>query len=212
MEDLQLAVGKARADLQASDVGFGDTARQASQILEGLAREVEKIGRRLPGKVKAELEDVDCMLLAKEESARHIGGQIPHPMPISAAENCVVRTYREEIQDALNEILQNAVDAVNELETFPSPPAVWINIRNTEIKDLGKCVEIAVSNKGNRFDEEARKNLYKPDNCHWTKDRSRHKGTGLYVASRMMMAVGGRLEVESSEEGSNVTLVVKDWS
>jgi anti-sigma regulatory factor (Ser/Thr protein kinase)/DNA-binding NarL/FixJ family response regulator len=208
-EDLQLAVGRARADLQAA--GTGDPARRASQILEGLAREVERIGKRLPGKVKAELEDVDCVMLAKEVAAGHVG-QIRHPIPVAAEESCIVRTYREEIRDALNEIVQNAVDSMNEAETFPTAPAVRVDIRKSDLEDLGKCVEIAVSDKGMGFHARAWASRCRPDNLHWTRERDRHKGMGLYVTHRMMMAVGGRVELESTKDGSKVTLIVRDWS
>jgi len=211
-EDLQLAVGKARADLQASDLGPSDSTRQACDILERLARDVEKIGKRLPGQVKTELEDVDCVLLAKEASARYVVGRIPHPILVAAEENCDLRTYREEIEDALNEILQNAVDAVDAVELPPALPAVRVDLRKVYRKELGNCVEIAVSDMGAGFDEDAYSSRFKPDNCHWTKDKTRHKGMGLHIAHRMMLAVGGDVEVKSSEEGSKVTLVVRDWS
>jgi anti-sigma regulatory factor (Ser/Thr protein kinase)/CheY-like chemotaxis protein len=205
-EDLQLAVGQARAELQLSDLGPGHRIGQASEILERLAQEVEKIGRRLPGEVKAELERVDCVLLAKQAVSRYLWERV-HPIPVTASENCFVRTYRKDARNALNEILQNAVDAVNEVEPFPSYPAVRV-----DLKKQGNHVEITVSDRGRGFNEDAKKDLYKPDNCHWTKDEARHKGMGLYVTHRMMLAVGGRVEVESSKEGSKVTLVVPDWS
>jgi signal transduction histidine kinase len=211
-EDLQLAVGKARADLQASDLGPCDPTRQACQILERLAQDVEKIGKRLPGQVKAELEDVDCVLLAKKTSARYIVGSPPHPILVAAEEKCILRTYRDEVQDALNEILQNAVDAVDGVEPPPAPPAVRVDLKKADRKEFGSCVEITVADKGPGFDEKAYESCYKSDNCHWTKGLDRHKGMGLYVTRRMMLAVGGTVEVKSSKEGSTVTLVVRDWS
>jgi signal transduction histidine kinase len=205
-EDLQLAVGQARAELQLSDLGPGHRTGQASEILERLAQEVERIGQRLPGDVKAELERVDCALLAKCAVSRYLWERV-HPIPVVASESCLVLTYRRDVRNALYEILQNAVDAVNEVDPFPSYPAVRIDLRK-----LGNGVEITVTDKAGGFSEQAKNNLFKPDNRHWTKDRTRHKGMGLYVTHRMMMAVGGTVEVESSKEGSKVTLVVRDWS
>jgi CheY-like chemotaxis protein len=211
-EDLQLAVGKARALLQASDPSPDDPTRQASEILERLAKEVEKIGRRLTGQAEAILEDVDCVSLAMQEAAWYMG-QMGHPILVAAEEECFLRTYREDLREALRMILQNAVDAVNEVDpSFLSSPAVRVDLKSIDLGKSGKHVEITVSDKGNGFGDKAYADRCKPDNCHWTKDKARHKGMGLYVTHRMMMAVGGRVEVESTKDGSKVTLIVRDWS
>jgi len=207
-EDLQLAVGRARAKMQSVGLSSAGGTSNSEKAFETLAEEIEQIGGRLPRQIKAQLEEVDCAQLAKYEAAM-LEAQLPRRITVRAEGKCIARTYREDLRDAFREIVQNAIDAVHETDSFPPHPAVEVDVVGDQTKH---SVQIAVLDKGRGFSTDASKSLYAPENCHWARDRHRHKGMGLYVAKRMMLAVGGSIDVVSSGAGSTVTLEVRDWS
>jgi K+-sensing histidine kinase KdpD len=100
------------------------------------------------------------------------------------------------------------VDSLDEVETYSKQP-VTVAVRS---EGLSRDVHIHVSDEGPGFSDLALQTLYQPGNSCWMSDQSRHKGMGLYVAKRMMQAVGGDISYAGLQgRGATMILSLRDW-
>ena len=211
-EDLQLAVSRARGLLHGVELNLRARSPELTAavrgVFDGLAADIQQVGRRLVGQVRERLEDVDLDQLLREQALR-FSAQIGQDIVVRERGGCVMRTYRDDLVNAMTEVLQNAIDAVKESEVLPIE-AIWAEIIHDGKSDVAT---VHVCDKGSGFRAGAYEHRFEPENSHWSRDRYRHKGMGLYVARRMMLAVGGDIEVGAPEPGlgGSVKLKIRDW-
>lgn len=205
-EDLHLAFSKTRARLRSLGAG---------EIIEELFREledsVERISGRFQGPLSPEekdLMDVDLLRVVNEELP-FFEGQLPSwRIHLETDGSHRVRTYAADFRDALREVMQNAVDATAEEDSKATGPMSVIIGRSAS---LG-FTEVQVSDQGSGFNDEALDKMYQPGYSFWKYDGKRHKGMGLYVARRMMQAIGGDIRYEKPlGKGATIILSVRDW-
>ncbi len=100
------------------------------------------------------------------------------------------------LQHAMLNVLTNAVDALDGLLT----PEIGIAVFR-----VGDRVFFKVRDNGKGIPEEQRKHLFQP----FTTTKSHGTGLGLVIVKKMMLKMGGEIEIESEEgKGTIVTLSV----
>ena len=208
-EDLLLALNRAEGRLERLGSQSGATlpAESVSQAFSELRTEVEGITKRLHGRFENSPVEVQCCEFV-EEQCLFFEPQLKKRITTTCSGDSTVFTYGEDLKVALHEVLQNAADAVAELDVPPPDPVSVSVERNAGLNS----VIISVRDRGRGFDPEAMAKLFEPGSTFWARDKERHKGMGLYVARRMMYAIGGDLEIRSvADGGTEVRLIVKDW-
>jgi nitrogen-specific signal transduction histidine kinase len=101
------------------------------------------------------------------------------------------------LADGLAHVLINAYEAAAQM---PSP-RVKLLVRCAGAGD-GRTLVFAVSDNGPGIDSEVREKLFSP----FSTTKSRGLGLGLPLARRAVVDHGGRIDVDSSENGTTVTL------
>jgi signal transduction histidine kinase len=205
LEDLHLAFSKARARLRTLDAGVE---------VEELFRELQDTEERIAGRFLAPqsseevgLRDIDMLQIIKEEVRFFEGLFAKGRMFVEPATVYTVRTYVTDLRDALREVLQNAVDASMEEDLMK--PEISVSVRRS-VKPA--FTDVYVSDQGPGFSDEALAKIYQPGYSFWKQGDKRHKGMGLYVARRMMQAIGGDIRYEKPpHKGATIVLSVRDW-
>jgi CheY-like chemotaxis protein len=206
-EDLNLAFSKASARLRSLGAGAG---------VEGLFRDLQENVERISGRFQGppapeekDLKEVDLLRVINEELPL-FECQLPGCLiRLETDGNHRARTYETDFRDALREVLQNAVDAVAEAGS-QIPVPITVAIRRSEDPVFR---DVCVTDMGSDFMDEAVEKMFQPGCSLWKHDGSRHKGMGLYVAQRMMRALGGDIGYEKpSSGGATIILSVRDWS
>jgi signal transduction histidine kinase len=113
-----------------------------------------------------------------------------------------ITTLVVDLKMALHEVIANAIESLSDSARLPHDRLLNIAITEHE----GSAI-IDVEDNGDGFANEALANLFKPGFT--TRDTRQHPGMGLYVARRMMYAVGGDIKVENiASGGARVRLMV----
>jgi signal transduction histidine kinase len=137
---------------------------------------------------------------------------------IQADDNCVdftgsyqdahvhLTTYASDIKFAVHEVVRNALDAV----TCPGrtgQPRGTVHIKVEPKKD---GAEVVVRDNGGGFDSAILNHLYQPGNTN--RPRDTYMGIGLYIARRILQAIGGDIQCRNLEDkqGAEVVLTVRD--
>ena len=154
------------------------TLRNSADKLHSL---LARLGRYGTGKVDAG-KDVDLAALAKQLVQRFNG---IHPVQLTRKDACVVKGDAEAIEQALQHLVQNAIDASAEA----SP--VFIDVASDGINGR---VEIIDSGQG-MSPEFVRNGLFKP----FVSSKEGGFGIGAFEARELVRAMGGRLNVESRQ-------------
>jgi signal transduction histidine kinase len=68
-----------------------------------------------------------------------------------------------------------------------------------DVRDLGGTLRLAVTNQGHPIPEEIRPSLFLPFSRGGERSSLQGLGLGLYIASQIALAHGGRIDVESGE-------------
>ena len=80
---------------------------------------------------------------------------------------------------------------------------------HVEARDLGGTLRLAVTNQGTPIPEEIRPSLFLPFSRRSERRRLQGLGLGLYIASQIALAHGGRIDVESDEaNGTTFALTI----
>jgi|ERR1017187_2835294 anti-sigma regulatory factor (Ser/Thr protein kinase)/CheY-like chemotaxis protein len=113
-------------------------------------------------------------------------------------------TYEGDLKVALFEITQNAIDSLETSAAAPGGREVRF-----ELSPEKTGVRVSITDNGGGFSDDAIENMYKPGFT--TREDGRHQGLGLYIAKRMMAAIGGEIKAYNSGSGSaTVELLVRD--
>lgn len=154
------------------------TLRNSAEKLQTL---LARLGRY--GTAKAEARaNVDLAPIAANLAQRF---NPLHPVRLTGQESCVVRAHGEAIEQALQHLVQNAIDA-----SAPGVP-VFLDISND---GFSARVEVIDSGKG-MAPEFLRNGLFKP----FVSSKDGGFGIGAFEAREIIRALGGRLNVESRE-------------
>lgn len=217
-DDIVLAMQRVRNQLlnTAKDLDSRDSSKlvQAPAEIRNAVRvldeELTSIAGKLAGPRFADAKQVDCGRLAKdlgscfELQLRARRGGVDALLD-ERGHLCAL-SYEEDLTVALKEVLQNAVFAALSEESVP--PRVQVNVERS-----GEYVKLIVTDSGPGFPPASLDHLFEQDNSQWTDaGPSQHAGMGLYIARRMMYAIGGDIIAENAEGHARVTLLVRDWS
>lgn len=116
-----------------------------------------------------------------------------------------VEIFRESLQHALINLIDNAYDAVNEKKEVAEEgyvPQIAIATKN-----LGGRIEIIVADNGKGVSYQMREKVFLPFKT--TKLKGRGRGLGLFIARQVAIKHGGDIRLETKEgEGSKFTLVL----
>ena len=117
----------------------------------------------------------------------------------------VVRTYPADLRAALQEILENCADALEACVPGSAAHEVRIGLERRE-----EDVRVVVTDTGGGFTDDAINRMF--DAGFTTRSREQHQGLGLYVARRMMNAIGGEIYAHNSADksGAEVILTLRD--
>lgn len=224
-QDLSIALSLTESKLHqlfndTSQSQVEDLSKGVFGIFSALDEQITRIANILPGQEEKAPIEVDCAVLAKEFAALFEGrleSRFDEKKPkgrsivVDVKSDSRLHTYRHDLQKALTEVLQNAVDAIVEREVC-QPGAIVITVER-DAQD-NSC-SITVHDEGKGFPPEVLDNPFQPgpDFSYWIPDKDRqHKGMGLYVARRLMHGIGGDITVGNTQEGGAVVrLMVKDW-
>lgn len=154
------------------------TLRNSAEKLQAL---LARLGRYGSGKIKPDHE-VDLAAVARALVVRF---NSLHPVRITRGDSCMVRGDAEAIEQALQHLVQNAIDA--------SPPdaPVYLDVASD---GLNGRVEVLDSGAG-MSPEFIRNGLFKP----FVSSKAGGFGIGAFEARELVRAMGGRLNVESRE-------------
>lgn len=222
-QDLSVAISLADSKLHQL---FNDVSRSEPEnlsngvfgIFSALEEQITRIANILPGQEEKDPIEVDCAVLAKEYATlfeRQLELRLGEKKPkgrlivVDVKNDSRLRTYRSDLQKALTEVLQNAVEAVIEGEVC-QPGAITITV---EQGAEDSCI-ITVHDQGKGFPQKALDSQFQPgsDFSYWEQGEGWHKGMGLYAARRLMHGIGGDILVRNAEEdGAEVQLIIKDW-
>ncbi|TNE59020.1 MAG: PEP-CTERM system histidine kinase PrsK [Sphingomonadales bacterium] len=154
------------------------TLRNSAEKLNTL---LARLGRYGTGKIDGSRE-VDLLAIAKDLMKRF--GTV-HEVQLSRAENCLVRADPEALEQALQHLMQNAIDA-----SSASMPIIL----DVSSDGLNGRIEIVDSGVG-MTPEFIRSGLFKP----FVSSKEGGFGIGAFEARELIRALGGRLNVESRE-------------
>jgi putative PEP-CTERM system histidine kinase len=186
----QLSLLARNAELHADKPAFRDdmlvTLRNSADKLNGLLARLSRYG----GGVVDRLAEVDAEAVARAVVERFRGG---HPVVLGGCSAATVMASRDALEQVLGHLIQNAIDA--------SAP------------DRSVSLSVAVDGVHARFDvidagtgmspEFVRTRLFKP----FVSSKPAGFGIGAYEARELVLAMRGRLEVESREGlGSRFTI------
>jgi C4-dicarboxylate-specific signal transduction histidine kinase len=116
-----------------------------------------------------------------------------------------VSTYESDIRIALIEILWNVADAFDGCETAPAERKVEIRVA---VDPSSQQVVVTVVDNGKGFSDAALAHLFSPPD---SLPSQGHQGMGLYIAKRMIEAIGGSISVRPGpSEGATLTLSIPD--
>ena len=162
------------------------TLRNSADKLQTL---LARLGRYGTGKVGGG-RDVDLTAVVKHMARRF--GTI-HPVRITRKEPCLVKGDPEALEQALQHLVQNAIDASGPNDT------VYLDVSSD---GLNGRVEVVDSGVG-MSPEFVRSGLFKP----FISSKDGGFGIGAFEARELVRAMGGRLNVESRENlGTRFTL------
>jgi C4-dicarboxylate-specific signal transduction histidine kinase len=115
-----------------------------------------------------------------------------------------IRTYPADFKAALQEVLDNCADSLEETPNGTVEREVNITLE----RDYG-TVQVTVRDNGQGFAPDAIDNMYKPE---FTTRGKEHLGLGLYIARRMMNAIGGEIDARNRKDqsGAEVVLTLRD--
>lgn len=219
-EDICSAVASAHSRLSeiADDLEGGDPSRveQAPNAIraemKSLQGRLTRISSKLAGYQPKDPEEEGCAGLVRD-LADHFAVQLrPRGGTVRvtlASDDLSALTYKEDLEVALREILQNAVDAALEAKGMTAPPNVHVSVERRN-----EYIILVVTDSGKGFPKAVVDRMFHPENSHWSeRDPKRHSGMGLYVAQRMMTSIGGEIDAANNAEGhAEVKLFVRDWS
>ena len=102
------------------------------------------------------------------------------------------------LQNAINNILDNAVEAIDEKGQI----TVLLRINKNKYHPVCRFATIAVVDTGTGISSESRENIFKP--FYTTKDTGR--GLGLVIASKYIHQHGGTIVIQSNHQGTTVEI------
>jgi putative PEP-CTERM system histidine kinase len=149
--------------------------------------------RLSPGAVRAAAEPVRLTRIIEPVEAVAAAKRHAHEIRISGDPALAAKADRTGLEQALGHLVQNAIDA--------SPPDAPVEVRFFE---SGGDVVIEVADRGHGMSEEfVRTRLFQP----FASTKESGFGLGAYEARALLIAMGGRLEVETLvNEGTRFTL------
>ena len=148
------------------------------------------LGCRTKGPVDVATLARDCLLLYE----RWIEDASARPFGPTLEEHVVVTTFHDDLAVALHETVFNAILALKLSQTPSSERRLDITVQ-----DSGKEVVICVRDNGDGFSDDAMEDVFQLGCTRWKEGG--HQGLGLYIAKRMMHAVGGEISVRNRLEG-----------
>jgi two-component system NtrC family sensor kinase len=178
-----------------------DAARRRFEIVDDQLRRVSEIIAQLLDLTRApagELESVDVNALVRDTVDLVRPGVSAGELQILVAcdaEIPPVRGHRHQLQQALLNVLTNAIDA--------TPPGGTITVR-TAITPAG--VELAVADTGRGIGGAERARIFEP--FFSTKSAGRGAGLGLFIVSAIVREHRGQIELQS-EPGKGTTFRVR---
>ncbi|RDC59812.1 hypothetical protein HME9302_01007 [Alteripontixanthobacter maritimus] len=154
------------------------TLRNSSDKLETLLARLGRYGKSS----QSQAQDVDLSELARKVAAHYVG---THPVQLSRDEQCIVAGDPEALEQALIHIVGNSVDA--SLVNMP----VILDVSSDALEG-----RIEVSDSGCGMSAEfIREGLFKP----FVSTKEGGFGIGAYEARELILAMGGRLDVDARE-------------
>lgn len=102
------------------------------------------------------------------------------------------------LQNAINNILDNAVEAIDDDGRIN----VALRLNKNKYHPVCRFASIAISDTGGGISQESRENIFKP--FYTTKDFGR--GLGLVIASKYIHHHGGTIVIQSSNSGTTVEI------
>jgi signal transduction histidine kinase len=121
-----------------------------------------------------------------------------------AGETHEISTYSDDLSAALHEVIHNGADSLNTSHTPATDREIHVSIEEQD-GDL----MIRLRDNGDGFSDEAMNRMFEAGFSCWP--CGNHQGLGLYIARRMMNAIGGDIHANNLPEGgAEVVLTVRD--
>jgi signal transduction histidine kinase len=148
------------------------------------------------------------LLLRSVNTVRKEGGSSNIYFRGEGGEGLYINAYGPILEQAIVNILKNAVDAVRELGSKSGV----IEIRGGREPDSSEKVRVVIADNGCGIPADIIPNILAPLFTTKRKEDS-HSGIGLFIANRIILLHGGELHIESTVgEGTKVSLVLPRWA
>jgi len=161
------------------------------------------VDRRLtPGETR--LESVDLVVLVNDlllqydswlEDAKASGAGP------DSGQKAVVTTFAQNLKVALHEVIANGIESLEHSKRKSLSRTLRISVTKEK-----RAAVITVEDTGDGFSNSALSNMFKLGFT--TRNKTQHPGMGLYIARKMMNAIGGEIRAENTARGAKVRLVI----
>jgi two-component system nitrogen regulation sensor histidine kinase NtrY len=181
-----------------------------SRMVETIVRHVGDIGRmvdefsafaRMPTPVMRD-EDIRDLVAAAVDLQR--GGRAEIAVNVDTGQDPVVlRCDARQIRQALTNLLQNAVDAI-EARRATEADTAWRGTIDVALERRGDAVAVAVADNGRGLPESDREKLTEP----YVTTREKGTGLGLAIVKKIMEDHGGSVDLRDRPEGGAIVSLV----
>jgi two-component system sensor kinase FixL len=177
------------ADLARTQANLSTLTTQIDHAANVVRRMREFLRRGKPHVSTLDVRSIldDALILAKPEAATHttrIDLEAAEPLPVIFGD-------RVQLQQVVLNLVRNAIDAI--VETGRSDGRIRVRAR---LSDDGKAVEISVADNGAGVPDG--RALFEP----LSSSKSEGIGLGLSICANIVQAHGGRIWLQSSQNGA----------
>jgi signal transduction histidine kinase len=147
---------------------------------------------------RAGVHSLNEILMALAEFAAVPGGHRSIEIKIECPENLQIYTKKDQLKQALLNLINNSIDAVENL------PEKWIQIN---CRETAKGVVISVTDSGKGIPKELHDKIMLP--FFTTKDVGKGSGMGLSVAFGIVKSLDGQISYDESSPNTCFNIVLK---